>query len=57
MKSIKNNKEFLASIVIPCYNEELSILDTIREIKKELKESNIQHEIIVVDDGSTDRTF
>ena len=44
------------SIIIPAYNEE----KTIKEIIKRVKDqgiSNIQKEIIVVDDGSTDKTY
>ncbi len=40
------------SIIVPVYNEE----KTIERVIKELKELNIEKEIIVVDDGSTDST-
>lgn len=40
------------SVVIPAYNEEVSIADTVRRAKKACKNA----EIIVVNDGSTDRT-
>ncbi|MEK7849510.1 MAG: glycosyltransferase family 2 protein [Candidatus Omnitrophota bacterium] len=40
------------SIVIPCYNEE----DNIGECIRKIPEMNCESEIIVVDDGSTDRT-
>jgi glycosyltransferase involved in cell wall biosynthesis len=43
------------SIVIPVYNEENSISETVSEINAEL-EGKYAYEIIVVDDGSTDRT-
>ena len=40
------------SMIIPAYNEEIKIKDTLESIKG-IKEIN---EIIVVDDGSTDKT-
>jgi glycosyltransferase involved in cell wall biosynthesis len=44
------------SIVIPAYNEEKSLAGVIEEIQKVCHKQNIDFEIIVVDDGSTDRT-
>ncbi len=44
------------SVVIPAYNEVKSINRTVDEIKCVLTEANISHEIIIVDDGSTDGT-
>lgn len=45
------------SIVIPAYNEEGAILETIQEINDVCQKVNIDtYEIIVVNDGSTDRT-
>ena len=45
------------SVVIPAYNEENVIGETIDEIKKVLKKNNIKNEIIIVNDGSNDKTF
>ena len=45
------------SVIIPAYNEEINILNTINETKRELESLNYDYEIIVVDDGSTDKTF
>ena len=42
------------SVIVPCYNEEGAILDTVRTLRAKLKERN--YELIVVDDGSTDTT-
>jgi dolichol-phosphate mannosyltransferase len=44
------------SIVIPAYNEEGSIASTVHDLFLRLSEEGIEHEIIVVNDGSTDRT-
>lgn len=44
------------SIVIPAYNESKSIETVVKNIKSVLKESKIDAEIIVVNDGSSDST-
>lgn len=48
----------MISVVIPTYNEEESIKNTIEEIQKVMKKNKIYKgsEIIVVNDGSTDKT-
>lgn len=44
------------SIIIPAYNEEQRLPKTLREIDKYLREKDYESEIVVVSDGSTDRT-
>lgn len=44
------------SIVIPAYNEEGSIAETLTTLYKKLLEENIDHEIFVTNDNSKDRT-
>jgi len=44
------------SIVIPAYNEERRIGTTLDHIMKYVAERNVRAEVIVVDDGSSDRT-
>ncbi|OGN22524.1 MAG: hypothetical protein A2918_02055 [Candidatus Yanofskybacteria bacterium RIFCSPLOWO2_01_FULL_42_49] len=44
------------SVIIPAYNEEKNIEKTIRPIFCYLKDKNIDHEILVVTDGSKDKT-
>ncbi|MCM8812116.1 MAG: glycosyltransferase family 2 protein [Candidatus Omnitrophica bacterium] len=44
------------SIVIPAYNEEVRIGHTLQKIREFLLRKNMDAEIIVVDDGSTDNT-
>ncbi|MEI8314492.1 MAG: glycosyltransferase family 2 protein [Verrucomicrobiota bacterium] len=47
----------LLSIVIPARDEEGCIASTVEHLHVELRLHNIPHEIIVVDDGSQDRTW
>jgi glycosyltransferase involved in cell wall biosynthesis len=44
------------SIIIPAYNEERNIVGTIRDIYQYLRARNLEHEIIVVENGSKDQT-
>jgi glycosyltransferase involved in cell wall biosynthesis len=44
------------SIVIPAYNEEQGIGPTLDELHRVMRQEGLDYEIIVVDDGSTDRT-
>ena len=44
------------SIIIPTFNEEKRIEDTVREIYKYFAKRGKDFEIIVVDDGSSDGT-
>ncbi len=45
------------SVIIPVYNEELLIAKNVKRIKKFLESQNYNYEIIIIDDGSKDRTF
>jgi glycosyltransferase involved in cell wall biosynthesis len=44
------------SIVIPAFNEQGSIAESIRDVRTAMDQSGIQYELIVVDDGSQDET-
>jgi len=46
----------LLSVVIPARNEEACIASTVEHLYLELRRHNVPHEIIVVDDSSTDAT-
>jgi dolichyl-phosphate beta-glucosyltransferase len=44
------------SVIIPAYNEEKRIVNTLEDIDKYLSKQNYDYEITVVNDGSKDRT-
>ena len=44
------------SVVIPAYNEENAIGDVVRQIRAVLQRENLEHQIVIVVDGATDRT-
>ena len=48
--------DLVLSVVLPCLNEEETLGVCIKKIKEVLLRENIQGEIIVVDNGSTDRS-
>jgi dolichyl-phosphate beta-glucosyltransferase len=52
---MKSNKSI--SIVIPCFNEEKIILESLNKLVKYLKNNVVDYEIIIIDDGSIDKTF
>ncbi len=45
------------SIVVPCYNEGLSLNEFYSSLSSALKDNKISYELIMVDDGSTDDTY
>ncbi len=47
----------MLSVIIPAYNEELSVERAYYTISKILREAEIDNEIIFIDDGSTDTTY
>src|SRR5258708_1943105 len=47
----------MISVVIPAYNEENAIVDTVTHVHAVLNENHIgPYEVIVINDGSTDHT-
>ncbi|HUV73319.1 MAG TPA: glycosyltransferase family 2 protein [Anaerolineae bacterium] len=44
------------SIIVPAYNEEEGISTTLSDVRLAMSRQSMEHEIIVVDDGSTDGT-
>jgi len=47
----------LVSIIVPAYNEEENIPLLVDAVDSMIKESGLNCELIIVDDGSTDRTY
>ena len=45
------------SVVLPAYNEELMVGKTCRVLAQILTEAKIPYELVVVNDGSSDRTW
>ena len=50
------NQDFDVSIVIPAYNEEKAIATTLDAVKGAVSSSSRRYQVIVVNDGSRDRT-
>ena len=46
----------VVTVIIPAYNEEETIGDVITETTLIMDSMNLPYEIIVIDDGSTDKT-
>lgn len=59
MNEVENGQNTLSllSIVVPAHNEEGCICSTVEHLHVELRIHNILHEIVVVDDSSTDNTW
>ena len=50
------NKELCFSVIVPAYNEEKGVIQTLEKLIGILDHSNYETELIVVNDGSTDKT-
>ena len=48
--------ELRISVIIPCLNEEETIKSCIEKAKEGIRNAGVEGEIIVVDNGSTDRS-
>ena len=44
------------SVVIPAYNEEGAIAETLQSVSEYFRSTGLRYELVVVDDGSSDRT-
>lgn len=56
MTSLPSSDPFFLNIIVPAYNEEQNISETIRTIEEIQSLVTIPHKLIVVNDNSTDRT-
>jgi len=57
LKSQISNLEMDISVVVPLYNEDESLPELTAWIAKVMDENNFSYEIILVDDGSTDKSW
>lgn len=53
---MRENERPTVSIVIPAFNEAARIADSVRKIDEFVRQSPLSFEVIVVDDGSIDKT-
>jgi glycosyltransferase involved in cell wall biosynthesis len=51
-----NRNAMLFSVIIPVFNEALTVVDVINRVKTVLQKIGVRNEIIVIDDCSTDRS-
>ncbi len=45
------------SVIVPCFNEEENVEKCVTQLDETLRSANISHEILLVNDGSTDGTL
>jgi len=55
-KEDREREEFFVSVVIPVFNEEATVGNIVTRTKKTLEQLGVSYEILVVDDGSDDRS-
>jgi glycosyltransferase involved in cell wall biosynthesis len=55
-KGDREREEFFVSVVIPVFNEEQTVGDIITRTKRTLEQMGVPYEILVVDDGSVDKS-
>jgi glycosyltransferase involved in cell wall biosynthesis len=54
--TINYRSSYLITIILPCYNEEAIIETNLKTITEYLNNSNFNYEILIINDGSSDRT-
>jgi glycosyltransferase involved in cell wall biosynthesis len=55
-ETIVNKVKNMISVIIPVFNEEKGVESVIKKLQEILFSSNLSYEIIIVDDGSTDKS-
>ena len=56
LRNKMGQKRIELCILFPCRNEEVTIQDCLKEADSALREANVMGELVVVDNGSTDRS-
>lgn len=56
MSESNEPKSLPITVVIPAYNEEAGLANTVADVKQALEAASVEYEIVVVNDGSTDGT-
>ena len=56
LRNATTQKRVEISILFPCRDEEVTIQDCLKEADSALREANVMGELVVVDNGSTDRS-
>lgn len=56
LKTVNGLQGMTLSVVIPAYNEEGAVRETVEEVIATLDPTGIEYEVLVVDDGSDDNT-
>jgi len=56
LRNATTDKRIEVSILFPCRNEEVTIKDCLKEADSALREAKVKGELVVVDNGSTDRS-
>lgn len=57
LETVSSHQKGLLSVVIPVFNEALVISESIKRVREILHMSQINHEILVINDGSSDDTL
>lgn len=57
MSEDRKGNDLRISVVVPAYNEEENIPSLLENFDKMFRESKLEGEVLLVDDGSTDNTF
>jgi glycosyltransferase involved in cell wall biosynthesis len=55
-KGDREREDFFVSVVIPVFNEEQTIGDIVTRTKRTMEQMRVLYEVLVVDDGSEDRS-
>ena len=57
LQASERRGRILLSVIIPSYNEEGNVVNTADVVAQLLEDNQIEHELIFVNDGSTDKTW